>query len=169
VSEGSQIKPFESYSGPEGKSPEKVSQKDSREVKEAASKAKKAVGDIESVGDMEVAEGVGEISEIDSSRKEGGNQSGTISGMTYAQVRAALLERIPKEPEMRKQIESEIRKEIKYLHGKAMKMVGKKNTFFELNNVMKKIRELKGILAMIAKASYEALKSLWLRFVHGVM
>ncbi len=72
---------------------------------------------------------------------------------------------------MRKQIESEIKKEIGYLHNKAMKMVkqpGEMN-YFEMNNLMRKIRELKGILMMLVKSSVEGLKSLWLRYVHGIM
>lgn len=166
MSDGSQLRSSEVYAAPEGKTPEKSSkEKESREVKEAVSAGKEAIEAIEGV---ESVEATGKVSEVNSSRKEGGKQ-GMISGMTYAQVKAALLKSIPTEPEMRKQIETEIKKEIKYLHGKAMKMVGKRDNFFELNNVMKKIRELRGILAMLAKAGYEAMKTLWLRFVHGVM
>jgi len=165
VSDGSQLKSSEVYSSPETSASEKPAQKESREVKEAVTAGKEAVEAIEG---MESVEATGEVSEANSSRKEGGKQ-GMISGMTYAQVKAALLNNLPEESKMRGQIKTEIEKEIKYLHKKAMKMVGKKDNFFELNNVMKKIRELRGILAMIAKASYDALKTLWLRFVHGVM
>ncbi|MDP2642592.1 MAG: hypothetical protein Q8P62_02005 [Candidatus Peregrinibacteria bacterium] len=171
MSDSAKIRQSESYSSPEAQSLEKSPQKDSREVKEAADRGKEALHAIESGESGESVEsGVsnGEVSEANSSRKDAGSQ-GTISGMTYAQVKAALLNNIPVESKMRAQIKTEIEKEIKYLHKKAMKMVGKRDNFFELNNVMKKIRELKGILAMLAKAGYEAMKTLWLRFVHGVM
>lgn len=166
MSDSSPLRPSEVYSAPEGKTPEKsAQQKESREVKEAVSAGKEAIEAIEGV---ESVEATGEVSEVNPSKKEGGNQ-GSISGMTYAQVKAALLNNIPVESKMRAQIKTEIEKEIKYLHKKAMKMVGQKENFFELNNVMKKIRELRGILAVLAKAGYDALKTLWLRFVHGVM
>ncbi len=165
MADSQKIRPSEAYSPSEEKSSERSSQKESKEVKEAAASAKEAIGTIEGVESVEVT---GEVSEVNSSKKEGGMQ-GTISGMTYAQVKAALLKNMPTEPEMRRQIEKEIKHEIKYLHAKAMKMVGKRDNFFELNNVMKKIRELRGILAMLAKAGYEAMKTLWLRFVHGIM
>ncbi len=165
MSDSSQLRPSEVYSTPEGKTPEKSTQKESREVKEAVSAGKEA---LEAIEGIESVEATGEVSEVNSSRKDSGKQ-GMISGMTYAQVKAALLNNIPAESKMRMQIKTEIEKEIKYLHKKAMKMVGKRDNFFELNNVMKKIRELRGILAMLAKAGYEAMKTLWLRFVHGVM
>lgn len=165
MSDNAQLRPSEVYSAQEGKSPEKSAKKDSREVKEAVRVGKEALGTIESI---ESVEATGEVSEVSSAKKEGGMQ-GTISGMTYAQVKAALLQNMPTEREMVKQIETQIRQEIKVLHKRAMKMVAQKGSFFEINNIMKKVRELRGILAMLAKASYEALKTLWLRFVHGVM
>ncbi|PIZ76070.1 hypothetical protein COY05_02725 [Candidatus Peregrinibacteria bacterium CG_4_10_14_0_2_um_filter_38_24] len=169
MSDNAKIRPPESYSAsPEAQSLEKSPQKDSREVKEAARGGKEALHAIEFGESVESVGSNGEVSEANSSRKDAGSQ-GTISGMTYSQVKAALLNNIPVESKMRAQIKTEIEKEIKYLHKKAMKMVRKRDNFFELNNVMKKIRELKEILAMLAKAGYEAMKTLWLRFVHGVM
>ena len=72
--------------------------------------------------------------------------------------------------EMKEQVEIEIKKEIKYLRKKAMGLLGPSNLSpFEMANVVKKIRELRGLLHSLVKASFERLKTLWLRFVHGIM
>jgi hypothetical protein len=88
-----------------------------------------------------------------------------------AVIRANLLNNLPSEAVMKKQIEVEIKKEIDYLHKKAMKMFRSPGqvSYFEMNNVLKKIRELKGLLMQLLKASFDGLKTLWLRFVHGIM
>jgi hypothetical protein len=72
---------------------------------------------------------------------------------------------------MLKEVKREIEKEIKYLHKRANKIVRKAGAVnaFELNNIVKKIRELRVLLLTLAKATLEAVKTLWVRFVHGVM
>lgn len=92
-------------------------------------------------------------------------------GHDLAYIRQQLLQHLPPEKHMRTEIEKEINKEIRYLHKKAMNMMRKpgKVNFFEMNNVLMKIRELKGVLAKLVKASMEGLKTLWLRYVHGIM
>jgi hypothetical protein len=100
-----------------------------------------------------------------------GDAAGTTAA-TYdpATIKANLLKNIPVPEVMRAQIKKEIEEEIKYLHNKAMKMMKSPNVnYFEMSNVMKKIRELKTILLNLAKASMENLKNLWLKFVHGIM
>lgn len=121
---------------------------------------------VESIG--HVAEGLGEGKE----QKGGGMAaSGQTGAQSVQDIREQLLKNLPSEKEMRKQIEKEIKKEIGYLHNKAMKMVKKPGemNYFEMNNLMRKIRELKGLLLMLVKSSVEGLKSLWLRYVHGIM
>ncbi len=121
---------------------------------------------------LDVAENVetnGEISETSTKGKEqkagGGGQS------AIAQVKAGLLNNLPAEKIMRAQVQKEINRQIDYLHTKAMKMVRKPGeaNYFELANILKKIRELKAMLMDLAKLSFEHLKTLWLRFVHGIM
>lgn len=123
---------------------------------------------MESV-DGKVAEALGE-----DRSKMGDNKTG---GFAYRQkvdpaaIRAQLLQNIPDQKAMMMQVSKEIHKEIKYLHKKAMKMMrtpGEVN-YFEMSNLMKKLRELKGILADLFRASLETLKTLWLRFVHGLL
>jgi len=124
---------------------------------------------------MEGAENVdagAEVSETNTKGKEhkaGGVAAGGQSAI--AQVKANLLNNLPAEKIMRAQVQKEINRQIDYLHKKAMKMVRKPGeaNYFELNNVMKKIRELKSMLMDLAKLSFEHLKTLWLRFVHGIM
>lgn len=86
-----------------------------------------------------------------------------------AQIKARLLESAPAPAEMQRQIRREILNEISSLHKHAKKIIssGKKANYFELSNVLKKIRLLKGILSSLLKSSLENLKTLWLRFVHG--
>lgn len=86
-------------------------------------------------------------------------------------LRAQLLNNLPSEKIMRREVEKEIRKEIKYLRNRAMGLLGPHGgmSFFEMANLLKKIRELKGILCSLMKFSIERLRTLWLRFVHGIM
>ncbi|MBI4235552.1 hypothetical protein HY604_04605 [Candidatus Peregrinibacteria bacterium] len=123
---------------------------------------------MESV-DGKVAETLGE-----DKSKLGDSKPGSA---TYGQkidpaaIKAQLLKNLPDQKVMMLQVSKEIHKEIKYLHKKAMKMMrtpGDVN-YFEMSNLMKKLREMKGILSELFKASFETLKTLWLRFVHGLL
>lgn len=116
------------------------------------------------------------VSEVLSTAKDMASQGGMKGSYTSASkkeieaLRAQLLQNLPAETVMKRQVENEIRKEIKYLRKKAMGLIGGSNmSFFEMTNLLKKIRELKGILYTLMKVSLERLKTLWLRFVHGIM
>ncbi len=145
----------------------------SKEVKEA-SVGKNAYR--EAVGFDEAAETTGKVSEVLQEQDEQKGDGTSISGSSArshdpAVIRANLLKNLPNEKVMKRQVEAEVKKEIDYLHKKAMKMFASPSrmSYFEMSNLMKKIRELKGILLTLAKASLDALKTLWLRFVHGIM
>lgn len=160
---------------PEAPTSPKFEKRDSKEIKEARV-ASEAVNTVEGAEiTSEAAEAVSErISEsVAKGRnvKSDGVASGAAPVVDPEEIRAKLLKDLPSEKRMKSQIESEIKKEIKYLHRKALKMIGNPSSmsFFEMANVLKKIRELKGILFRLAKASLEALKTLWLRFVHGIV
>ena len=94
-----------------------------------------------------------------------------VQQMTAAQIKAQLLKTAPSQATMLRQVTREIEKEIKYLNKRARKIIRKPGSVnaFELNNIVKKIRELKSLLISLAKATVDAVKTLWLRFVHGVM
>lgn len=155
--------------------PAKEEVRNSKEVKEAADVGRSAY--VEAVGLDESVETTGRVSEVLSNSDEkamdpsGASGAKSTTKVDPAVIRENLLKNIPSEEVMRKQIETEIRKEIDYLHKKAIKMMtlpGKVN-YFEMNNLMKKIRELKTMLMQLVKASIDGLKTLWLRFVHGIM
>ena len=128
----------------------------------------------------ESAEVSGEVSEVmkEQSEQKGSGVFGSkkrkvrgVKQMTAAQIKAQLLKKSPSQAVMVKQVKREIEKEINYLNKRARKIVRKPGSInaFELNNVVKKIRELKEVLLALAKAATDVLKTLWLRFVHGVM
>lgn len=123
--------------------------------------------------DMETS---GRVSEVLSKTKEDSG-SGAASSTTKRQqfsattIREQLLRSIPVQKVARRQIEREIKKEIKYLHRKAMRMLRspREMNYFEMSNIARKIRELKAILLKLVKTSFDSLKTFWLRYVHGVM
>lgn len=146
----------------------------SKEIREAADLG---VAAFETIGLDESAETTGRVSEVLSNIKEdsagGGGGSKARAKQIYdaAAIKNRLLSALPSEKAMFRQVEREIKNEIDYLHKKAMKMMASpgKVSYFEMQNLLKKIRELTGILADLVKASYDGLKTLWLRYVHGVM
>ena len=99
-----------------------------------------------------------------------GNSSSSTS-LSSEQLRETLLQRAPDVPVMRREIERAIEKEIADLHNRAMKLMKSsgKVDFFELNNIARRIRELKKLLSTLVKASVDKVKTLWLRYVHGIM
>lgn len=152
---------------------EEPEQRDSKEVKEAADVGRAAY--TEAVGLDEGAETTGRVSEVlqKSSENDG---MGPVAASKKSQVdpdkiRESLLEKLPSEAQMKREIEREIKNEIDYLHKKAIKMLHSpgRMSYFEMTNLMKKIRDLKGLLIQLVKASLDTLKALWLRYVHGIM
>lgn len=131
----------------------------------------------EVLGLDESAETNDRVSEVLSDSKDLAASGGGSKAYTSASkkeidaLRQKLLENLPSEKVMKRQVESEIKKEIKYLRKRAMGLIGVKGnmSFFEMANLLKKIRELKGLLYSLLKVSIERLKTLWLRFVHGIM
>jgi hypothetical protein len=133
----------------------------------------------EQVGFGESAEVQGEVSEgvREQSEQKGDSVKGSrkkddrAAQMTAAQIKAQLLKSAPSEKIILKQVKREIEKEIRYLNKRARKILRKPGSIsaFEINNVVKKIRELKALLIALSKATADVAKTLWLRFVHGVM
>lgn len=121
---------------------------------------------------VEDSEAMGNVSESEQTGRDkiGGRSRGKRT-MTPAQKKEYLLKNMPSESVMRRQIKREIEKEIASLRKKAMSMARspKQSDFYEMSGLMAKIRELKGVLFDIVKASFESIKTLWLRYVHGIM
>lgn len=122
----------------------------------------------------ESAEVAGEVSEVmkeQSEQKGGGLSGGGSKRMTPAQIKAQLLQKAPPREIMAREVKHEIEREIKYLHkraGKILRGTGAVNAF-ELNNVVRKIRELRTLLLEMARMTIDALKNLWVRFVKEMM
>ncbi|MBT3704819.1 hypothetical protein HOG17_03495 [Candidatus Peregrinibacteria bacterium] len=120
----------------------------------------------------EVSEGIREQSEQKGDGVKGSRKKDDrATQMTAAQIKAQLLKSAPSEKVMLRQVKKEIEKEVRYLNKRARKILRKPGSVsaFEVNNVVKKIRELKALLVALSKATADAAKTLWLRFVHGVM
>jgi hypothetical protein len=134
----------------------------------------KATEYVESAESAEIA---GDVSEVMSEKNEGDKAGGPAGGkkqvkrQTPAQIKAQLLKKAPSEEVMRGQIKKEIGREISYLQRRSRKLLLQPGSVqaYELNNIVKKIRELRSILVDMAKAAANMIKTLWLRFVHGVM
>lgn len=104
-------------------------------------------------------------------KRKGGSSVKSTKARTAAQIKQDLLSKVPSEEKMREQIQKEIHREIKWLQRRSLfisiGLIG--GSAFEINNIVKRIRDLRGILEMLARATVDALKNLWLRFVHGVL
>lgn len=102
---------------------------------------------------------------------KGDDKSAKGQAQDIAVIREKLLQKAPTQEMMKKEIEREIKKEISYLHKRAMKMITRPGQidYSEMNNLIKKVRELKGLLKALLKSSLDNIKTMWLRFVHGIM
>ncbi|MBI5152478.1 hypothetical protein HZA39_03000 [Candidatus Peregrinibacteria bacterium] len=136
---------------------------------------KLGVNGAESISGMEVSEVGEKLSEIvrdlppeEKAAKPIPRKKSTK--LTPQQLKDKLLANLPSEHRMKAEIASEIKREVNNLQSKARNMVylGGKVNYFELNNILSKIRELTDILSSLIKATFEMIKSLWFRFVHGI-
>lgn len=132
--------------------------------------------DLDTVSTLgNVSEVLGEATEVS---KGGGQKKSRIndedntvdSNTNLNALKEKYLSEMPAQDKAIKEIEFEIRKEIKGLE-KRIKQLSKSkspSSFFELVNVVKKVRELKGVLSSLFKASFDTVKALYLRFKHGI-
>ncbi len=156
------------------KSPSTLPQKaneSSKESKDVSALTESVSGSIDL--DVEGAVEAGEISESNKSRASQ-NMTGVKGDgddvSDVDKIKLELLKKMPSEKEMIKQIEVGIKKEIAALHKKSIKLVNMKDdaSYFEFTNVVRKLRSLRTVLNGLLKNSFEGIKELWLRFVHGV-
>jgi hypothetical protein len=118
-------------------------------------------------GNERVSERVHEGKEIKGDAKRSTTRSSKGTEESIAAVKERLLERLPRERVMKREIKSTVDNEIQSLFKNAKKAERSGNIFL-LNNIVAKIRELKNLLANLAYITYEALKNLWLKIVHGI-
>lgn len=133
----------------------------------------KRVRNVEGVEDAEGVGVFGRVSEDESSvsDKDLGASGGSTGSMDPVKRREYLMQNMPPEAKMRREVAVEIKREINLLTKEVMKM--KRSPYSEdyhrMANAMAKIRILKGVLTGLVKASFDTVKTLWLRYVHGVM
>ncbi len=89
-------------------------------------------------------------------------------GLTAEQRRAQLLAARPSEREMRSQIRAKLSQEMNELKFQYRKLKGKAHAACKLNAVVAKMREIQEYFIQMAIATYEVLRKMWLRLVHGI-
>ena len=90
--------------------------------------------------------------------------------MTAAQADALkkkLLEIPPERRQMIREIQKHIHREIKVLQKDAHRCQ-KQGKFKELNELVRRMRELTDLLNRLARATADVVKNLWLKVVHGI-
>lgn len=131
-------------------------------------------GNEDSVDASEGAEGDGRVSENEGNASE--NKSSTHGSAAKARttdeieaIRARLLKSAPSQETMVKQIKKHLYKEERQLEKELSSLEGKaaKNAY-EMANVVAKLRKLKEYFSILAHATFELVKHLWLKIVHGV-
>lgn len=83
-----------------------------------------------------------------------------------AQLRERLLQSAPKEPEMRRQIKAVLLKKRDMLEGHIRKYKGDKD-YYLLSLAISQLRAVIRQLEIVAKASFEILREVWLKVVHN--
>lgn len=84
-------------------------------------------------------------------------------------IRAKLLAALPPQEVMIKQIRQRLRNQEKHLTKRFTKLKKKANTHaFQLNIVVAQLRKIREFFSLLAHATYEMVKHLWLKIVHGV-
>lgn len=149
------------------------------EKHEAAKEVKKKTSEIlheqsaEAIPGAESSEFVeGKVSETISEDKAFAPAASGKSAYTADEIeiiRAKLLAALPPQEVMMKQIRRKLYREEKVLTQRMNKLRKKSHTkAFELTIVVAQLRKLREYFSMLAHATYEMIKHLWLKIVHGV-
>ena len=155
-----------------GKTPEKGKPLGSKEIKRKAVEAVR----IEGAETSEAAEGAegfeGKISEVAGEQKayapQGIGQKSYTADEIEA-IRAKLLAALPPQEVMIRQIRKKLRRDEKVLTKRLKKLRKKSHTHaFYLAIVVAQLRKIQEFFEMLAHATYEMVKRLWLKIVHGV-
>lgn len=154
------------------KAPEREKPQAAREVKEKAKELLHAEG-VEATEGAEGAELVeGKVSEVAGEDKAYAPATSGQRAYTADEVeaiRAKLLAALPPQEVMIQQIRRRLYKEEKVLTKRMNKLRKKSHTHaFQLTLVVSQLRKLREYFSMLAHATYEMIKHLWLKIVHGV-
>ncbi len=118
----------------------------------------------------EKSEKVGESQGVSGPRKDTSQAAKKVSKVvpeSASEIKAKLLQNLPSEKRMVKDIENTLSKEMKVLRKRA-NMAIKLGNAFEFTNIIAKIREMKNTIANLAHATYEMIRNIWLKIVHGI-
>lgn len=119
---------------------------------------------------LELSEG--KVSEIATEQRKKAASSGipvTRTADEVEAIRAKLLQNLPPAEVMVAQIKQSLRRDQKQLqkHFKKAQKIGDKAAF-QLNVIVAQLRKIREYFAMLANATFEVLKQLWLKIVHRV-
>lgn len=158
---------------------ERISESHMRpEIREAKEFRKEAAEVVESVEAREGKEAAvefaeGKISEtVREDKKKGPAGKGAGGALTADEIeaiRAKLLANLPPQAVMMKQIRKKLMKDEKHLNKefKQLKRMGH-TAAFQLNRVVAQLRKIHEFFSLLAHATFDMVKQLWLKIVHGV-
>lgn len=162
----------ESEESKENRAPSKDKPAQARETKEKASQVLRSESAEANEGQEGVENGDGRVSESASEDKKQDPAGGGKKAYTADEVeaiRARLLAALPPQEVMIKQIRRKLYKEEKVLTKRMHKMQKSSHTnAFHLTIVVLQLRKVREYFYVLANATYEMIKHLWLKIVHGV-
>lgn len=107
----------------------------------------------------------GEKSSEDDSQSSGSGATAQDDGTDAAALGGIGAMTLPPRNVMKREVRNALIKEEGRLRNEASQY-SRQGDYFELNNVLAKIREIRFTLAELVRATYENLKSLWLKYVY---
>lgn len=146
---------------------------------EGAAEVKKKASEVLHAEGVEMPEGAegaefieGKVSEVAGEDKAYAPQAGGQKTYTVDEIeaiRAKLLAALPPQEIMIRQIRRKLYREEKVLTQRMNKLRKKSHTHaFQLTLVVTQLRRIREYFSMLAHATYEMIKHLWLKIVHGV-
>lgn len=144
----------------------------SKEVEKKASEllSKESVEAKEGQEGAEFVEGkVSEVTAEDKTYEPSASGKKTYTTDEIETIRAKLLAALPPQDVMIKEIKRKLYKEEKELSKRMRKLQGHSHTHaFQLTIVVAQLRKIREYFSMLAHVTYEMVKHLWLKIVHGV-
>jgi len=152
--------------------PETAKPSGMKEVKKKASDVMKSDGNEAAEGSEGAETGNGNVSEEASEDKNQASQGGgakAFSADEIEAIRAKLLAALPPQEVMIKQIRKKLVRDEGALQTKRKKLMkhSDKNPY-EVTLVVRQLRKIQEYFFLLAHATYEMVKHLWLKIVHGV-
>lgn len=143
---------------------QEIKEKTSRILKAESAEAAETSEGVE-LSEGKVSEGLGE----DKAQAPVGGAKRSYTADEIEAIRAKLLAALPSQAIMVKQIKNTLYAQEKKLTKKMKKMGKKAHKYaFELNIVVAQLRKIREYFSVLAHATYEVIKTLWLKIVHGV-